>query len=119
MLTLKTRLGLLTLVGALLGCGSTYGGGGGIVTPPAGNTIAATDAIVFTPATLTVNAGQTVTYTFGSVPHNVFFNAQTGAPADIPGNNSNASIDRQFTMPGSYSFSCHIHPSMHGTVVVQ
>ena len=121
MLTLKTRLGLLTLVGALLGCGSTYGGGGGggIVTPPAGNAIAATDAIVFTPATLTVNAGQTVTYTFGSVPHNVFFAAQAGAPADIPGNNSNVSIDRQFTMPGSYSFSCHIHPSMHGTVVVQ
>ena len=95
------------------------GEGGGIVTPPAGNTIAATDAIVLTPATLTVNAGETVTYTFGSVPHNVFFNAQTGAPADILGNNSNVSIDRQFTMPGSYSFSCHIHPSMHGTVVVQ
>lgn len=119
MLTLKTRLGLLTLVGALLGCGSTYGGGGGVVAPPAGNTIAATDAIVFMPATLTVNAGQTVTYSFGSVPHNVFFDAQTGAPADITGNNSNVSIDRQFTRAGSYSFSCHIHPSMHGTVVVQ
>ena len=121
MLMLKTRLGLVTLVGVLLGCGgSSYGGGGGITPPPPpGNTIAATEALAFSPATLTVNAGETVTYRFGSVPHNVFFDAQAGAPADIAGNNANVSIDRQFTTRGSYSFTCHIHPSMHGTVVVQ
>ena len=120
MLTLKTRLGLVALVGALVGCGgSSYGGGGGITPPPSPNTVAATDAILFTPASLTVNAGETVTWTFGSVPHNVFFAAQAGAPADITGNNSNVSIGRQFGTRGSYAYSCHIHPSMHGTIVVQ
>lgn len=87
--------------------------------PPPANTVAATDAILFTPATLTVNAGETVTYKFDAVPHNVFFAALAGAPADITGNNSNVSIGRQFNTRGSYAYTCHIHPSMHGTIVVQ
>jgi plastocyanin len=87
--------------------------------PPAANTVEATPAIAFSPATLQVNAGETVTFAFGSVPHNVFFDAQAGAPADITGSNTNVSITRQFTTAGSYSYSCHIHPSMRGTVVVQ
>jgi plastocyanin len=75
--------------------------------------------IAFTPGTLRVNAGATVTFAFGSVPHNVFFDAQAGAPADIAGTNTNVSIARQFTAAGSYTYTCHIHPSMRGTVIVQ
>jgi plastocyanin len=66
-----------------------------------------------------VNAGETVTFAFGSLAHNVFFTVQAGAPADIPGNNSNVSIDRAFATAGTFTYTCHIHPSMHGTVVVQ
>ena len=73
----------------------------------------------FTPATLTVGAGTTVTFSFGSIAHNVFFAAQAGAPADISGSNADVSVSRVFATTGSYSYSCHIHPSMHGTVVVQ
>ena len=125
MFTLKTRLGFVTLAGALLGCGSGYGSTAPYTppapppAPPPAHTVSATDAIVFTPATLTVAAGETVTFTFGSVAHNVFFTAQNGAPADIGGSNANVSIDRVFAAQGSYAFTCHIHPSMHGTVVVQ
>src|SRR5437879_3293380 len=53
------------------------------------------------------------------VPHNVFFTQQAGAPADIDGANANVSITRAFATAGTYTYTCHIHPSMQGTVVVR
>ena len=96
------------------------GGSSDTTAPPPTNdhTILATPSLTFGPASLTVNAGQTVTFDFGSVPHNVFFDAQAGAPADIAGNNANVSIDRVFTTAGTYHYTCHIHPGMQGTVLV-
>ncbi|HKA58680.1 MAG TPA: plastocyanin/azurin family copper-binding protein [Gemmatimonadales bacterium] len=124
MFRIKTRLAFVSLAGALIACGGGYGSTappppGPPPPPPPANTVAATNAQVFTPATLTVAAGQTVTFTFGSIAHNVFFAAQAGAPADIAGNNANVAIDRQFAISGTYNYTCHIHPSMHGSVVVQ
>lgn len=115
---LTKRLGFVTLAGAILGCGSSYGSTAPPPPPPT-NTIEATDAIAFMPATLTVAAGTTVTFSFGSIAHNVFFAAQAGAPADISGNNADVSVSRVFAVAGTYAYSCHIHPSMHGSVVVQ
>lgn len=86
--------------------------------PPDPNTVVATPSLAFTPPTLDVNAGQAVTFDFQSVAHNVFFDPQAGVPSDIAGNNANTSVQRTFTTPGTYHYSCHIHPSMHGTVVV-
>jgi plastocyanin len=84
-----------------------------------GHTIAATPSNTFTPASLTVNAGQAVTFAFGSVAHNVFFDLQAGAPSDIDGQNAGVSIQRTFATAGNYHYTCHIHPGMQGTVVVQ
>ncbi len=75
-------------------------------------------ALAFTPSALTVNVGDTVSFAFGSLRHNVFFDADADAPADIAGDNVNVSIARVFTKEGIYRYVCHIHPVMEGTVVV-
>jgi len=124
MFRITTRLAFVPLA-ALLACGgSGYGStapppGSPPPPPPPSNTIDATPAEVFTPGTLTVAAGQTVTFSFGSLAHNVFFAAVAGAPANIEGFNSNTNVDRQFNTQGTFNYTCHIHPQMHGTVVVQ
>ncbi len=122
MLTRKTRLVLATLTGVLMAtaCGSIgYGTAAPPPPPPPGNTVAATPSLTFTPATLTVNVGDAVTFAFGSVPHNVFFTQQAGAPADIAGSNANVSVTRTFATAGTYAYTCHIHPSMQATVEVR
>jgi plastocyanin len=120
MLTRRISLTLVMLTVALTayGCGS---GGGDVMAPPAGsgNTVAATPDLAFQPQTITVHAGDAVTFAFGSVAHNVFFDAQAGAPGNIEGTNAGVSIQRTFATAGTFPYTCHIHPSMHGTVVVQ
>jgi plastocyanin len=88
--------------------------------PPAGNTVSATAALAFTPNSLTVNSGETVTFAFGAVAHNVTFDTPDAVtPADIPGNNSNVSVDRAFTTAGTYRYHCTIHPGMAGSIAVR
>jgi plastocyanin len=118
-MTRKTRGTLILFLATFGACGGGYGSSTGPIQGGDGRTIAATPGLTFGPASLTVNAGDVVTFAFGSVAHNVFFDAQTGAPADIDGLNANVSITRTFATPGNYHYTCHIHPSMSGTVVVR
>jgi plastocyanin len=102
--------------------GGGYGSTAPTTTPPTAPPVAdhvdATASLAFTPATLSTQAGHAVTFAFGSVGHNIFFDAATGAPANIPGVNSNTSVTRTFDTPGTFTYSCHIHPFMQGKVVV-
>lgn len=127
---LHRRLSAILIAGST-GLAAACGSGGGYSsnsstptspngTPtPAANTVVATASITFDPGTLTVTRGTTVTFSFQSVGHNVFFDSKTGAPADIPNVLSNTSVTRTFEVTGSFGFECHVHPGMRGTVVVQ
>jgi len=88
--------------------------------PAASATVQATPAIQFTPNTVTIAVGGTVTVAFGSVPHNVYFdNAPAGAPANITDPSSDKSATLTFNQAGTFVYNCHLHPGMHGTVIVK
>jgi plastocyanin len=124
-----------SLIVALVACGGstgTYGsssnggsggggyGGGDNQNPPPANTVNASASLAFSPNTLTINAGEVVTFAFGSVAHNVAFdNPNAATPTDIGGLNTNTSIQRTFTTAGTYNYHCTIHPFMTGAVVVR
>ena len=89
-------------------------------TPVAAATVQATPSEQFTPGRINLTVGGTVTFAFGSLAHNVFFdNGPTGAPDNITAPSSNKSVALTFNTKGTYVYNCHIHPGMRGTVVVQ
>ena len=111
---------LFSAVAFLFGCGGSSSPTEVTMSPPSATaTVAATPAIAFTPGTVALLVGGTLTINFGSVAHNVYFDGQpAGAPANITGANANVSKSLTFSVAGTYVYDCHIHPGMHGTVVV-
>jgi plastocyanin len=74
------------------------------------------DNFAFAPATLTVKAGGTVTWTNkDEEPHTV---AATDGSFHSPGMGTGATFSHTFPTAGKFDYVCSIHPSMHGTVVV-
>ncbi len=118
----------LLLVAALLvlivaaAC-SGYGGYGTTPAPaPAPTTGASQNSVTianfaFSPATLTVKAGTTVTWTNkDSATHTV--TSDTGA-FDSGNVANNATYSYTFGSAGTFAYYCGIHPAMKATVVVQ
>jgi len=79
----------------------------------------------FAPASLTINAGETVTWTNSGGLHNV-----NGTTTTFPGNpesfgsggasGANWTYSFTFNTPGTYQYRCDIHPAMmQGTITVQ
>jgi plastocyanin len=76
------------------------------------------DNFTFTPQTLTVKAGTTVTWTNkDDIPH--------GIASDNNAFRRSKALDTDdkfaftFTTPGTYKYFCYVHPHMTGTIVVQ
>ena len=115
----------MALVGAACGGdGNGYGAPtdtGDPGTPPVpAATVQATPAERFTPSSVVLTTGGTVTFAFGSLGHNVFFdNAPAGAPQNITATTTNQSVPRTFPTAGRYVYNCHIHPAMTGVVIVR
>lgn len=99
----------------------------GVGTPPSGDVVILGDAS-FSPASLTVSAGTTVTWqwtcssdgygsTSGCVTHTVTFDDGSNiasAPQD------SGTFNRTFTTAGTYKYHCAIHgAAMSGVVVVK
>ena len=120
---MKTISTLAALLLALAACGG--GGYGGTTAPPPpppppNGTVNALPSLTFNPRQVTIGAGENVTFDFGSIAHNVIFDARTPTtPADIIGNNVNLSVSRTFTTAGTYNYHCNIHPGMAGVIVVR
>ena len=113
---LFTLLVVLPVAGACGGDGPTYP-----ATPPSASaTVQASPALQFNPGSVDLAVGGTVTFEFGAVAHNLFFdNAPPNAPADITAPTAGQSITRTFTAAGRYTYNCHIHPGMTGTINVR
>jgi plastocyanin len=70
----------------------------------------------FAPASVTVNVGESVTWTHndGGVPHSVAF---SGGPVS-PNLTQGGTYVRTFDSAGTFSYQCGIHPAMTGSVTV-
>jgi plastocyanin len=74
------------------------------------------DNFAFVPATLTVRAGSTVTWTnHDEEPHTV---AASDGSFHSPGMGSQGTYSHTFPTAGKFDYICSIHPFMHATVVV-
>jgi len=122
--------GMLALIICLFaGCGASSGassrdlGPAAVGSPPLVGASAAAVSIVdfaFNPATLTVSPGTTVVWTNTSpfTPHTV--TSDPGAPAAFNGSvDAGETFSFTFAQAGVYHYHCAIHPTMHGTVVVE
>ena len=72
----------------------------------------------FTPSSVTISKGGSVTWTIGTRRHNVVFFANPAAPAGVEAG-TNVTASRTFTQSGTYPYNCSLHAGMTGTVVVQ
>src|SRR5262245_55802252 len=76
------------------------------------------DNFSFGPATLTVPAGATVTWTNqDDVPHNVV--SSEGGILKSPVLDTDQKFSYTFTMAGTYPYYCGIHPKMTAKLIVQ
>jgi plastocyanin len=71
----------------------------------------------FAPATLTITAGETVTFTNDDDDaHTV---TETEGAFDSKGLDTNGRWRHTFAKPGTYTYFCQLHPFMKGTIVVK
>lgn len=98
-----------------LACGGSYGGTAPSENPPANGDVTVANNS-FTPSTLNVTAGSTVTWTWnsGGTLHNVTFDENNHSVDQGSGTYS-----RTFTEAGAYPYHCTIHgAAMSGVVNV-
>ncbi|MGW4564259.1 cupredoxin domain-containing protein [Streptomyces sp. NPDC004561] len=72
----------------------------------------------FSPATLKVKAGTTVTWTNQDTDAHTVTSAGSSGPLHSSALDPHATYTYTFTKPGSYAYVCTIHPFMTGTVEV-
>jgi plastocyanin len=95
------------------GYGTPPGGGGN---PPPANTVSL-KSIAFSPSSLTVTAGTTVTWTNNdNITHTVTADDNSFDSGNM---SAGATFSHMFTTVGTYSYHCAIHASMTAKIVVQ
>jgi plastocyanin len=108
-----TRLLPAAAAAALLATGCASQGSADPPTSVEGPAVAVRD-YQFEPASLTVEAGATVTWVWeGRAPHDV-----VGQGFESP-DQSSGTFRHTFEQPGTYAYECTIHPGMEGNIVVE
>ena len=104
------------VLGAVVGSGLA----GGVLVARAASpaTAVSIDNFTFTPQTLTVTAGTTVTWTNkDDIPHGIA--ATENAFKRSAAMDTDGTYSFTFTTAGTYQYFCYIHPHMTGTIVVE
>ena len=112
---IQLSIALLALVIFASGC-VNYGTNQPPGNPPASGNSVSIQGFAFNPATLTIKAGTTVTWTNeDSASHTItsagFFDSGTVATGQT--------FSKTFDQPGTYNYACSIHPSMKGKIIVE
>jgi plastocyanin len=110
-LKLAAVVGILAL--ALAACGTGEAAAPDAAANSDGPTVVIED-LAFEPATLTVEAGDTVTWVWndGAVKHDV---SGTDLHSEVM---SEGTFRHRFDEPGTYDYVCTLHPNMTGTIEV-
>jgi len=108
--------------GALASAAATSSAASGPGTVVQGQTADAvvkqTDALQFSPTSVTIKAGQVLEWdNSGSIAHNVTFDSFASITSDTM--NGGDKFEVKFLLPGTYPFHCTFHPGMDGQVTVQ
>jgi plastocyanin len=99
-------------VGSLLAAGVLFARADGM------SSAVSIDNFSFSPATLTVKAGTTVTWTNrDDIPHGIA--SSNSAFKRSQALDTDDSYSFTFTTPGTYQYFCYLHPHMVGSVVVE
>ena len=84
----------------------------------AGSTVT-TPNETFSPGTLSIAPGNTVTWEISGATHNVTFTGPAPAGGNVPDTQAGSSVSRTFDSAGTYPYDCTRHSGMSGTVVVE
>lgn len=90
---------------------------GAAAAPVTGNAVAIKN-FAFSPATLKVRAGTTVTWTNQDTDAHTVTSAGSGGPLHSAALATHATYSHTFAKPGTYAYLCTIHPFMTATVEV-
>ena len=108
--------GVIAVGMAGLGCTDPYGGGGCTNAAAPNVNIVNTQ---FCPGTRTISAGTTVIWTnLDGFSHTTTSDNGSLDPWNSASIVSNGTFSKQFSTPGTYTFHCNVHRSMHGTIQV-
>jgi plastocyanin len=101
---------IVVSIGVLSGCTQQQS------PPPAANTVTIKN-FAFTPSPITVKVGANVTWTNqDSTPHQP---KEDNGLFLSPSLSTGQSFTYRFTSVGTYNYTCNIHSSMHGQVIVE
>jgi plastocyanin len=90
-----------------------------VVAPQANTATVETPSLTFSPQSVTIGVGGTVTWRFSGSTHNVTFGALKPTGGNIPDTSPGNAVSRTFTTAGTYDFECTRHNGMTGRVIVQ